>query len=111
MALDLRAIRHQLILLARRKKCRKRGWPNHWRPTGVTNPADGNPFTQDGAWEFIAELLENGIDFEHKILDEPEEGANAYVIEKSLGDRILYIKLQLGSGCVIGRSFHYSCYD
>jgi hypothetical protein len=66
------------------------------------------PFTPEGAWEYIGRLLEGGVEVETKILDPPEEGQTAYVINVAHGERMLYVKLQLGTGCVIGRSFHYS---
>ena len=111
MPADMDAIRHQLIVLAKRRSCRVLGWPRDWRPTQVLNPKDGRPFTPVGAWEYIVELLEQQVPIEPKTLDAPELGKTAYIIKSPLGTRTLYIKLQLGSGCVIGRSFHYSNYD
>lgn len=108
---DLEQIRQQLIVLASRKSARTLGWPRDWRPTQVINPNSGEVFTPVGAWEYIVELLQDGVDIETKILDAPEEGKTAYVIKVRHGERTLYIKLQLGSGKVIGRSFHYSEYD
>ena len=34
------------------------GWPRDWRPGEICNPEDGQPFTLNGAWEFIARVLE-----------------------------------------------------
>lgn len=104
-------IRHQLTLLARQKSKRILGWPRDWRPTQVRDLESGMPFTPEGAWEHIADLLDTGVEIETKILDAPEEGKTAYVITVPHGDRTLYIKMQLGSGYVIGRSFHYSKFD
>ena len=108
---DLSSIRQQLALLAARKRARRYGWPRDWQPGTVTNPMDGNPFTEQGAWDFIAELLSAGIEIEHLIIDEVKGGKSAYVIKTELNNRHLYIKLQLGNGCIIGRSFHYSYHE
>ncbi len=96
------------VLARQRRKCIL-GWPRDWRPTEVVNPATGEPFTAWGAWEFIAELLERGHALEEVVLDNPP-GKRAYVMRVDLQrDRPqLYIKVQLGSGFIIGRSFHPS---
>jgi hypothetical protein len=106
---DLSSIRHQLAVLARRKRARTLGWPRDWQPTEVTNPEDGQPFTPPGAWEFIADVLEQRSDIQLEVvqLEEPA-GASGYVLCVPLKEAVLYIKLQLGSGRIIGRSFHYS---
>ena len=66
-------------------------------------------FTDSTAWEFIARRLECGEDVEVIELDKPK-GAKGYVMTIALqpGVPALYVKLQLGSGKIIGRSFHYS---
>lgn len=104
------SIRHQLALLACRKSSRRVGWPRHWAPTSVRAPhgQHGETFTEAGAWEFIATLLDSEHPIEEITLREPP-GKTGYVLHVSLpNDRPLYIKLELGSGTVIGRSFHYS---
>ena len=87
------------------------GWPCDWRPRAVVDPRDPDQqvFTEVGAWEFIAELLESGNEIQEIELDNPR-GKTGYVILASGGAQRLdiYIKLQLGNGAVIGRSFHYS---
>jgi len=108
---DLSSIRKQLATLTGRKRARRYGWPRDWQPGTVTNPEDGNPFTMQGAWEFIAELLSQGVELEHVIIDEAKGGKSAYVIKTELNNRQLYIKLQLGNGCIIGRSFHYTYHE
>jgi hypothetical protein len=113
MSRDLGSIRHQLVVLARSRKTRVVEWsremPTDWRPYQIRNPITGDFFTQDGAWHFIADLLESGHPIEEIILCQPP-GRRAYVMLVELGPKLpkLYIKLQLGSGKVIGRSFHYS---
>ena len=58
---------------------------------------------------WCAELLESGNEIQEIELDNPR-GKTGYVILASGGAQRpdIYIKLQLGSGAVIGRSFHYS---
>ncbi len=82
--------------------------PTHWAPYEVADPKTGVAFTSVGAWEFIVELLNGGIPIEIVVLDIPP-GRTGYVlkIDGWSGCKI-YIKLQLGSGIVFGRSFHIS---
>ena len=70
------------------------------------------PFTTNGAWQFIEEKLADGHPLEEVILDTPP-GKKGYVMKIELGpnQRKLYIKVQLGCGAVIARSFHYSEFD
>ena len=62
-----------------------------------------------GPGSLIAELLDGGHPLEEIILYKPP-GKRAYVmhVELVVGQPKLYIKLELRSGKVIGRSFHYS---
>ena len=114
MVLD-ESIRHQLVTLARRSKARVTAFhsdrPNDWRPGQVHNP-DGvldSHFTDASAWDYIATKLENGHPVEVMLLDKPP-GAKGYVMKIDIEPDMpqLYIKLQLGPGKIIGRSFHYS---
>ena len=111
------AIRHHLIVLARQSRTRisafTRRQPTDWRPGQVRNP-DGlldTHFTDPTAWELIATRLEQGQEVTVIELDCPK-GATGYVMSIDLGSGVprLYVKLQLGSGKIIGRSFHYSEY-
>lgn len=106
---DLAEVRHHMAVLARQRRKCILGWPRDWRPTEVVNPATGEPFTPWGAWQFVAELLERGYPLEEVILKRPP-GKRAYVMRVDLQPRSpqLYIKVQLGSGQLIGRSFHLS---
>jgi hypothetical protein len=113
MATDLDSIRCELAVLARRKKARVVAWspdaPNDWRPTQIKHPTTGGIFTAVGAWHLIADLLDGGHPLEEIVLCKPP-GKRAYVmhVELATGQPRLYIKLELGSGKIIGRSFHYS---
>ncbi len=116
MSLDT-SIRKQLVILARRPSARVTEFtgerPTDWRPGQVRNP-DGSLdgfFTDASAWEFIATMLESDHPVEIVKLHKPT-GAKGYVMKVDIepGMSKLYIKLQLGSGKIIGRSFHYSDY-
>jgi hypothetical protein len=80
----------------------------------VVNPNDPDDqvFTERGAWEFVAELLEAGHPLKEVDLKKPV-GKKGYELLASggKGRPEIYMKLQLGSGRVIGRSFHYSKQD
>src|SRR5438034_2421694 len=106
-------VRHQLAELASRPRCRvsvfTRDRPTDWRPREVQHPESGMPFTDVGAWEFIVECLDSNCPIEVITLVKPE-GKRGYVmkVKPRPDSRTIYIKLELGSGKVIGRSFHYS---
>ena len=109
------SIRHQLAILARRSNARVTEFspsrPTEWRPGEVRNP-DGmldTHFSDAAAWELIASKLEDGHDVETVELQKPP-GATGYVMKIDLEPDAptLYVKLQFGSGQIIGRSFHYS---
>jgi hypothetical protein len=102
-------IRRQLVILCRRCRARQLGWPRDWRAHQVTDPRSGAPFTEPAAWDYIAEVLEQGHAYEVLILDRPP-GAKAYVLKIPQRPDVpeIYVKVQLGAGIVIGRSFHYS---
>ena len=110
MATDPNAVRHQLAVLCRRKAARVLGWPRQWRPYEIMNPKTGEPFTDPEAWDLVADLLQDvSIALEEVLLDSPP-GKTGYVVEAALNERSLYVKVQLGAGKIIGRSFHYSEY-
>ena len=109
--------RSELVVLARRRRARTSAFsssrPTDWRPTRVRNPEGvlDTHFTDSTAWEFIAARLEAGEEVEVIPLRQPP-GAKGYVMKIDLGADVpvLYVKLQRGSGRIIGRSFHYSEY-
>ncbi len=114
MSLD-GSIRKQLAILARKGKTRTTLFtndrPTDWRPGQVRNPNGilDDYFTEAAAWEFIATNIESGHCVEVVELKKPA-GAKGYVMKIDIEPEVpkLYIKLQLGSGKIIGRSFHYS---
>jgi hypothetical protein len=105
--------RRELARMARRKECRIVEWtrvrPCDWRPTQVLNPESGLLFTEIGAWEYIADLLDANHPLTELALEQPP-GEIAYTMAVSLGPKVpkLYIKLQILRGRVLARSFHYS---
>ena len=108
-------IRRQIVVLARRPSVRSSAFtterPTNWRPNTVVNPETGDPFTWLGAWDFIATCAERGHEIEVLPLRKPA-GATAYVMKIWLeaNRRRLYVKLELRSGRILGRSFHESQY-
>ena len=108
------AIRHELLALVGRGARTSEFTPERpidWRPGEVPNP-DGVllPYFDDhSAWDLIATRLEERHEVETIILDQPP-GKKGYVMKIDLnpGRPVLYVKLELGSGVVIGRSFHES---
>lgn len=108
-------IRRQLARLAESRKTRTSVFsatrPTHWEPTNVPHPQTGVAFTPDGAWEFVRQLIVGGAEIETIDLDNPP-GRTGYVIKTAgWGNEKIYIKLELGSGKVLGRSFHPSKHE
>lgn len=109
---NLTDIRRQLASLAASRKTRAvpntKEMPCRWFPGTVLNLEGDQPFTEAGAWEFVIARLEGGEPLELVPLRKPP-GRTGYAMKIADGrDKIIYIKLQLGSGRVYGRSFHYS---
>ena len=93
---------------AGRGRAFSRSRPTDWRPTTVRNPEGllDTHFTDSTAWELIAARLEAGEEVEVIELRKPP-GAKGYVIKIDMGADVpvLYVKLQLGAGRILGRSF------
>ena len=107
-------IRRELARFCRSRRTRKSTFsptlPTKWAPHLVRNPASETrePFTNDRAWEFVADLLEAGHEVEIIELRVPPGKTGYVLISDGIPPEKIYIKLQLGSGVVIGRSFHIS---
>ena len=107
--------RRQLVLLARSGRTRTAEFcadrPTDWCPGKVRNPNGilDTHFTDAAAWEFIASWLEDGHSVEILELRKPA-GATGYVMKIDIepDQPQVYVKLELGSRKVFGRSFHYS---
>ena len=114
---DFDVPRNELAALARRKSARitafRRERPTDWRPSQVRNPNGllDAYFTDESAWDLIASKVEDeGQPIEKVELNHPP-GRTGYVMLIELGGDApapLYVKLELGSGKIYGRSFHYS---
>lgn len=108
-------IRRQLVALIRKGRYDasfSRTRPTVWEPTRVRNP-DGSVdgfFTDQTAWTFVADRLEQGVAVQVKDNMRKPPGSKGYVMKVEIGSDVpmLYIKLQLGPGKVWGRSFHYT---
>ena len=84
--------------------------PTDWRPQTLLHPQrPAEYFTDDSAWQFVAERIAAGAPIERIVLQMPL-GKMGYVLKVSGCPpvSVIYIKLQLGSSNVIGRSFHAS---
>ena len=114
MSIDV-LIRNELITLARRSRARitisTPSRPTKWWPGSVHNPNGyfETHFTEAGAWELIATQLEAGCEVEMVKLHKPNDNTG-YVMKIDLGAKepMLYVKVELGSGTIFGRSFHCS---
>jgi hypothetical protein len=105
-------IKGELARLARKKKARQVDWsrqyPTEWTPTKVIDPRSEEPFTRDGAWEFLAEKLEDQNTLIEEIDLDRLPGKKAYVMKIPSANGEIYIKVQFGNGGKIkGWSFHY----
>lgn len=107
-------VRKQLALLCRRGPCRfvARNYPCDWHPTTVENLQSGMPYTDQTAWEAIAVALDDPRIHANPVALRIPEGRTGYefLIPQGTGHPPIYVKLQLGAGQVLGRSFHYSDY-
>lgn len=108
---DFDEIRRELIIRARQKDRRRSAFtdlrPCVWKPEDVLTEY-GIPFTSEGAWQFIADQLEDGQPLEEVALHNPP-GEVAFVMKIDIGAHVpIYIKIQLHRDWILGRSFHYS---
>jgi hypothetical protein len=82
--------------------------PTKWHPTALRNPSDGEPFTEDNCWAFVADAIEAGAPVEEIVLRLPA-GKRGFVLKlRGHGGVAIYVKLQLLADKVLGRSFHES---
>lgn len=107
------SVKHHLAVLIRRGKYRvpfEQEYPKRWCFGGVVDPRSQKYFTPAGAWDFIAEQLEEaGTTIAEVTLDKPA-GRKAFVLKTSTQHGTIYVKIHFGGkgDTVIGRSFHYS---
>ena len=111
-SIDLEPLRHQLAVLCRRRKTRRLGFPRQWNAGCMSSSVTGMPFTDDEAWHLVADLLDAGHPVEViEMNDKPGTHGFVLLVDVDGHDRQLYIKVQLGAGVAIGRSFHWSTID
>jgi hypothetical protein len=109
----LKLIKHQLAVLIRRGNRNvpfSEEYPTKWWFGQVIDPRSHKYFTPVGAWDFIAENLEDpGTKIREIVLEKPE-GRKAYELLLPTKKDVIYIKIHFGGkgDTVIGRSFHYS---
>lgn len=105
-------LRSRLAKLCRSRRHREAEFskkrPIRWHPTSVCEPNSTVPFTEAGAWEFIACLIEDGTEIEEIILDKPPGKTGYVMIAQGNYNEQIYIKLELVGEKVFGRSFHIS---
>lgn len=104
-------VRRCLAQRCRSKRTRRSDFqkeaPTVWVPGTLRDPSTPDClFTDESAWIFVANALEAGVEVTVITLSRPA-GRTAYVMELE-GHRgvKIYVKLQLGSDYVRGRSFH-----
>lgn len=105
--------RKGLAKLARDKKCRINNFatatPVEWRPMEVISPVSEMPFTDSGAWSFIAELLEGDYPWQEVVLEKPPDKKALVLVHAVPGNLApLYIKVHMYGGKIYCRSFHIS---
>ena len=106
----------QLIANCRRSRerfvGRPPGRPSDWCPHKIQNPdmPPGYMFTDESAWEFIAQHLESEHPIEEVALEVPAGAPAIIMIIPLRGNPTpLYVKVEVGASCkAIGRSFHLS---
>ncbi len=110
---DVESIRKSLAQLCRNKNLRITGRnfdvANYWEPYRVKDPDTHMYFTDDGAWDFIADALESGAKL-RCIKPTTEFPDYAYYIIEQIDEKTeVYMKVMLKQklGKVVGVSFHY----
>ena len=106
-------VRRALVQRCRSRRTRKTRFvddaPTKWMPWTVRDPSRPHTvFTEDRAWTFVADALEAGTDVDVITLKKPAGKKGYVMVLQGHGLVRIYVKLQLGSDCVIGRSFHES---
>lgn len=96
---------------ATRTTGRQLGIANRWEPNTVRHPELHSIFTDAGAWDFIADCLESGENFQSIPPTDAFQDYAIYMLHLPIfGERRIYMKLACRQGLdmVIGVSFHYS---
>src|SRR2546425_4438044 len=105
----LTAAQKQLAKWARQQDTRTskftRDRPRHWRPFQTIDPRTHEPFTECGAWEFIAEQIEAGHPISELQPNQPSGNLAYWMVVELQNGSSLYVELELSTHKVIGRSF------
>jgi hypothetical protein len=83
---------------------------NFWAPYTVRNPDTFMPFTDAGAWDFIADCLEANVKTTCIPPSEKYPDHAYYLVEGARTGQAIYMKIAIRPGLkhVIGVSFHNS---
>ncbi len=114
MSGNLKRARTELALLARQEGLRmvpeSPDFPTKWWFGGVVDPSSTDYFTYPGAWEFVAEMLEDKRVVVNEVCLDKPKGATGYWFNVPTSNGEIYIKVHFGRGrkTILGRSFHYS---
>lgn len=103
-------IRQELIRLANSSRTRRSNFtpqmPTDWAPWEAYDPTTEAPYTPAAAWDRVVEELRTGCTVQMKTLEKPP-GKTGYVFKfADARGTMIYVKLQIVSGKVVGRSFH-----
>lgn len=112
---DVNAMRPVLAMMARARHLRinpptldvRR---HNWRPIEVIEDATRSRFTDEGAWEFIAECLEKGVIIECKPpCEEHQDFAYIMIAPEAPDSRRIYMKVAIlpPHKLLNGISFHF----
>lgn len=72
------------------------------------HPEHREPFTADGCWSFVADAIAAGAAVEVIALKQPPGKRGFVIMLPGMDGAVIYVKLQLLSDVVLGRSFHLS---
>ena len=110
---DVEVVRGALVLLCRNPDMRITGraldTANRWKPYSVRHPQTDMVFTDAGAWEYIADMIQEGsrLTCLPPTVQMPDHAY--YLIEGRAEGRRIYMKVAIRPPLrkIIGLSFHY----
>ena len=110
---DVEAVRPALRTLCLDRSSRINGRnadsANRWRPFTVREPDTQMLFTDEGAWEFIADCLRDGCPVECMPPTPAFPDFAYYMVKAVRGDKKIYMKIAIRPPVriIVGVSFHY----
>ena len=104
------ALRREMANMCASKRTRSEAFstaqPTEWRPTDAIDPTTKAPCTSSAAWSLVEQYVRGNGPIIPVLLKKPP-GRTGYTFHLRDGDgNRIYVKLQIGSGKVFGRSFH-----